>query len=138
MLEALSVRPRICEQIRSGPLGCWVDDFVDVFATRGYATTGMRRHVRAAAIFGAWLDQQRAAATDIDEALVHSIRNGVIPVAVCSARERCAAERGGSSGGAPGWSRFPALFHAASPRRPGLAGRRLIKGAARADVPRGT
>ena len=70
MLEALSVRPHICEQIRSGPLGCWVDDFVDVLATRGYATSTMRRYVRAAAIFGAWLDQQRAAATDIDETLV--------------------------------------------------------------------
>ena len=38
MLETLSVRPRICDQIRSGPLGRWVDDFVDVLMTRGYAT----------------------------------------------------------------------------------------------------
>ena len=35
MLETLSVRPRICDQIRSGPLGSWVDDFVDVLMTRG-------------------------------------------------------------------------------------------------------
>ena len=67
MLEAPSVRPHICEQIRSGPLGHWVDDFVDVLSTRGYATSTMRRYVRAAAIFSAWLDQQRVAATDIDE-----------------------------------------------------------------------
>ena len=30
MPETLSVRPVICDQIRSGPLGRWVDDFVDV------------------------------------------------------------------------------------------------------------
>ena len=35
MLEALSVRPRICQQIRSGPLGPWIDGFVDVLAARG-------------------------------------------------------------------------------------------------------
>ena len=34
MLETHSVNPRICEQIRSGPLGRWVDDFVDVLAGR--------------------------------------------------------------------------------------------------------
>ena len=42
MLETLSVRPRICDQIRSGPLGRWVDDFVDVLMTRGYATGTVR------------------------------------------------------------------------------------------------
>ena len=56
MLETLSVRSRICDQIRSGPLGRWVDDFVDVLITRGYATSTVRRYVRAAAIFSAWLD----------------------------------------------------------------------------------
>ena len=69
MLETVSVRPRICDQIRSGPLGRWVDDFVDVLMTRGYATGTVRRYVRAAAIFSAWLDQQRVAATDVNETL---------------------------------------------------------------------
>ena len=77
MLEALSVRPHICEQIRSGPLGHWVDDFVDVLSTRGYATSTMRRYVRAAAIFSAWLDQQRVAATDIDETPVTRFVTGL-------------------------------------------------------------
>ena len=77
MLEALSVRPRICKQIRSGPLGRWVDDFVDVLSTRGYATSTMRRYVRAAAIFSAWLDRQRVAATDIDETLVTRFVTGL-------------------------------------------------------------
>ena len=45
MLETLSVRPRICDQIRSGPLGRWVDDFVDVLVTRGYAASTVRRYV---------------------------------------------------------------------------------------------
>ena len=55
--ERAADQPRICDQIRSGPLGHWVDDFVDVLMTRGYATGTVRRHVRAAAIFSAWLDQ---------------------------------------------------------------------------------
>ena len=77
MLEALSVRPHICKQIRSGPLGRWVDDFVDVLSTRGYATSTMRRYVRAAAIFSGWLDRQRVAATDIDETLVTRFVTGL-------------------------------------------------------------
>lgn len=70
MLETLSVHPRICDQVRSGPLGRWIDDFVDVHMTRGYATSTLRRHVRAAAIFSVWLDQQHVAAADVDETLV--------------------------------------------------------------------
>ena len=77
MLETLSVHPRICDQIRSGPLGRWVDDFVDVLMTRGYATGTVRRHVRAAAIFSVWLDQQRVAATDVDETLVTRFVTGL-------------------------------------------------------------
>ena len=77
MLETLSVRRRICDQIRSGPLGRWVDDFVDVLMTRGYATSTVRRYVRAAAIFSAWLDQQRVAAPDVDETLVTRFVTGL-------------------------------------------------------------
>ena len=77
MPEKLSVRPRICQQIRSGPLGQWIDDFVDVLTARGYATSVIRRHVRAAAIFSAWLERQRVAATEIDEPLVARFVSGL-------------------------------------------------------------
>ena len=77
MPETLSVRPRICQQIRSGPLGQWIDDFVDVLTTRGYATSVVRRHVRAAAVFSAWLERQRVAATEIDEPLVARFISGL-------------------------------------------------------------
>ena len=77
MLETLCVRPRICDQIRSGPLGRLVDDFVDVLMTRGYATSTVRRYVRAAAIFSSWLDQQRVAAPDVDETLVTRFETGL-------------------------------------------------------------
>ncbi len=77
MLETLSVRPRICQQIRSGPLGQWIDDFVDVLATRGYAATVIRYHVRAAAIFSVWLEQQGIAATEVDEPLVARFVSGL-------------------------------------------------------------
>ncbi len=77
MLETLSVRPRICQQIRSGPLGRWVDDFVDVLAAREYARSTIRRYVRAAAIFSAWLDRQRVTAMQIDETLVGRFISGL-------------------------------------------------------------
>ncbi len=77
MLETLSVHPRTCERIRSGPLGRWVDDFVDVLEGREYATSTIRQHVRAAAIFSDWLDQQDVAATDIDETLVGRFVSGL-------------------------------------------------------------
>ena len=69
-LRRFSVRPRICRQIRSGPLGRWIDDFVDVLTTRGYATTVIRYYVRAAAVFSVWLEQQGMAATEVDGPLV--------------------------------------------------------------------
>ena len=77
MLETLGVRPHICKQIRSGLLGQWLDDFVDVLTSRGYATCVIRSHVRAAAIFSGWLERQRIAATDIDEPLVTRFVNGL-------------------------------------------------------------
>ena len=77
MPETLSVRPRICQEIRSGPLGQWVDDFVDDLTAGGYATSVIRRHVRAAGIFGAWLERQRVAATEIDEPLVARFISGL-------------------------------------------------------------
>ena len=45
--------------------------------TRGYATSTVRRYVRAAAIFSAWLDQQRVAAADVDETLVTRFVTGL-------------------------------------------------------------
>jgi len=69
-LERLAVRPHICTQIRSGPLGPWIDGFVVALTTSGYATSVIRRHLRAAVVFGDWLVRHRVAVTDIDERVV--------------------------------------------------------------------
>lgn len=69
-LERLAVRPHICTQIRSGPLGPWIDGFVLALTTNGYAASVIRRHVRAAVIFGDWLVRHRIAVADIDERVV--------------------------------------------------------------------
>jgi site-specific recombinase XerD len=69
-LERLAVRPHICTQIRSGPLGPWIDGFVVALTTNGYATSVIRRHVRAAVVFGDWLVRHRIAIADIDERVV--------------------------------------------------------------------
>ncbi len=70
MLERLAVRPHICRQIRSGPLGPWIDGFLLALTTSGYATSVIRRHVRAAVVFGDWLVRHRIAVADIDERVV--------------------------------------------------------------------
>jgi site-specific recombinase XerD len=70
MLERLAVRPHICRQIRSGPLGPWIDGFVVALTMSGYATSVIRRHVRAAVVFGDWLVRHRIAVADIDERVV--------------------------------------------------------------------
>jgi hypothetical protein len=70
MLERLAVRPHICRQIRSGPLGPWIDGFLLALTTSGYATSVIRRHVRAAVVFGDWLVRHRIAIADIDERVV--------------------------------------------------------------------
>jgi len=70
MLERLAVRPHICRQIRSGPLGPWIDGFLLALTTSGYATSVIRRHVRAAVVFGDWLVRHRIAVADIDKRVV--------------------------------------------------------------------
>jgi len=70
MLESLHVRRDICAQIRSGPLGAWLDPFVATLKEHGHTSSVMRRYVHAAATFAAWLSRHRIAAADIDEAVV--------------------------------------------------------------------
>jgi site-specific recombinase XerD len=70
MLERLGVRPHICRQVRSGPFGPWIEGFLLALATSGYATSVIRRHVRAAVVFGDWLVQHRIAVANIDERVV--------------------------------------------------------------------
>lgn len=70
MLESLHVRPAICKQVRSGPLGAWVDPFIEVLAHRGHAASEQRRHVRAAALFGAWMTRHHITVAMVDEAVV--------------------------------------------------------------------
>jgi integrase/recombinase XerD len=70
MLERLGVRPHICRQVRSGPLGPWIEGFLLALTTNGYATSVIRRHVRAAVVFGDWLVQHRIAVAGIDERVV--------------------------------------------------------------------
>ena len=70
MIESLHVRPAICKRIYSGPLGAWVDPFIAALAERGHAPSVQRRHLRAAAVFGAWMQHHRISIDMIDEAVV--------------------------------------------------------------------
>ena len=70
MLESLRVRSAICVQLRSGPLGSWVDPFVVALQEAGYTPSVVRRHVRGAAVFGAWLARQGMAVDEVNEPVV--------------------------------------------------------------------
>jgi site-specific recombinase XerC len=97
-IERLAVRPHICKQIRSGPLGPWIDGFLLALTTNGYATSVIRRHLRAAVIFSDWLVRHRIAVEDIDECVVArfvgtrarwrspSRRNGRLPAVASGVR----------------------------------------------------
>ena len=93
MLET-SVHPRICERIRSGPLGRWVDDFVDVLAGREYAT----RTIRPAC--SSRRDLQRLAGSAAPRGDRHrrdagrSVRQRVAPATVLDAPEQPAGGGG--------------------------------------------
>ncbi len=75
-LERLSIRLHIRSQIRSGPLGAWIDGFVVALSTSGYTTSVIRRHVRAAVIFSDWLVRHRIAVAEIDERVVARFAGG--------------------------------------------------------------
>ena len=133
MLEALAVRPRICQQLRSGPLGPWIDDFVDTLATRGYAPSVIRRYVRAAVIFSEWLERQRVRVPQIDEPLVSRFVSG-------RPRRRAPSRRPGRvsevTSGVVCWPRIsgPAVPRLAAPRcghRPRLSSGAVVRRASR-------
>lgn len=70
MLESLHVRPQICARIRSGPLGRCVDRFAEGLQASGYASSVIRKHVRASDIFSRWLLRHRLAIRDLNDAIV--------------------------------------------------------------------
>src|SRR5262245_6595583 len=76
MLASLLVRPDICVRLRSGPLGSWVDPFVDALAQAGYTAGMRRRYVHAAGVFSTWLSRHRIAVADVDEHVVARFVSG--------------------------------------------------------------
>lgn len=70
MIDALHVRPAICLRVRSGPLGIWVDPFIDSLAHRGHARSVQRRHLRAVVVFGAWMTRHRITVAMVDDAII--------------------------------------------------------------------
>lgn len=70
MIETLNVRARIRAQLEAGPLGPYVDGFVDVLIREGYARGVVRRYLRAVERFARWLRQRRIRPKQIDERVV--------------------------------------------------------------------
>src|SRR5206468_3457403 len=62
--------PHIRARLQTGPLGPHLDGFVELLQGEGYAPGVIRRHVRAADVFGRWLSRRGMAASRVDEATV--------------------------------------------------------------------
>jgi integrase/recombinase XerD len=70
MGETLHVRAHICARLHAGPLGPYVDGFVDALVREGYARGVMRRYLHAVDVFARWLTRRRIAPRAIDGGVV--------------------------------------------------------------------
>lgn len=70
MIETLNVRAHIRARLEAGPLGPYVDGFVDVLVREGYARGVVRRYVHAIERFACWLRTRRISPKRIDERVV--------------------------------------------------------------------
>ena len=67
MLDSFRIWPHIRARLRAGPLGPHLDGFVELLQKEGYARRVVRRHIRAAGVFGRWLQRRQLAASQVDE-----------------------------------------------------------------------
>jgi integrase/recombinase XerC len=70
MVETLHVRAGIRARLQAGPLGPYVDGFVEGLMRAGYARGVVRRYVRAVDHFARWLRSRRIPPARIDERVV--------------------------------------------------------------------
>ncbi len=70
MVDTLHVRAHIRARLHAGPLGPYVDGFVDTLVEEGYSRSVMRRYLRAVEVFARWLKRRRIAPGAIDGRVV--------------------------------------------------------------------
>jgi hypothetical protein len=88
MLEHFFTRTSVVAQLRSGPLGPYLDDLATHLHQQGYAPSSIQSYLRAGNSFGRWLHAQGYAVNEMDDAVfqryvagLNRYRSGHLPKA---------------------------------------------------------
>ena len=76
MIEQFFSQPKVLNRLREGVFGRYLPAFAASLHKEGYSRGCIRRHLRAADYFGAWLTKQRLTAGDLTGAIVERYING--------------------------------------------------------------
>lgn len=69
-MERFVHRPRLLSRVRTGPLGPYVDSFLEELIEQGYSRDVIGAKLRLIAGFGTWLNSKRLTAEDVTEAQI--------------------------------------------------------------------
>jgi hypothetical protein len=70
MLKQFFTQPKVLRRLQEGVFGPYLPAFAVSLQQEGYSKGCIRRHLRAADRFGAWLSQQKLTLSDLTRALV--------------------------------------------------------------------
>ena len=66
MLDSLNLKSHIGARIKSGPLGPYIEPYIELLEREGYSRSVVRRHIRGIDVFTAWLSEHKISADEID------------------------------------------------------------------------
>jgi site-specific recombinase XerD len=75
-MEQLFARPRAQMRMHDGPLGGYIDAYIDLLAAKGYSRDSRRRSAWLVGDFSRWLDQRGIAVAAVDQNLVDAFLRG--------------------------------------------------------------
>ena len=76
MLKQFFTQPKVLRRLQEGVFGPYLPAFAMSLQQEGYSKGCIRRHLRAADRFGAWLSQQKLTLSDLTRALVERYIEG--------------------------------------------------------------
>ena len=76
MIKQFFTQPKVLSRLQEGVFGPYLPVFAASLHKEGYSRGCIRRHLRAADHFGAWLTKQRLTAGDLTGAIVERYING--------------------------------------------------------------
>jgi hypothetical protein len=76
MIEQFFTQPKVLSRLQEGVFGRYLPAFAASLHKEGYSRGCIRRHLRAADHFGAWLTKQRVTVGDLTRAIVEHYING--------------------------------------------------------------